>query len=115
MASYTQLVNNAGDGMVKPFGPDEGAGIMAHTTISSYCRMIRCFTRRIRPVMTRFASHSNGAVVEDDGLKVVCDMAMIAVDFSYYMRFMFSCSYNTVVANGAISGNAGMIITTILK
>ena len=63
--------------------------------------------------MAGLASSGNRAVVKDNGLEIVHDMTRITFTLSRDMRLVFACGHDTVVADTATSGNAGMIISAV--
>ena len=82
MAGFTGFANYASDGVVESISPGKRTSVVAHTAISGYYGMGWRFTRCIRSVMAGGAFNCDGAVVENNGQKIICDMTMVAVDVS---------------------------------
>jgi hypothetical protein len=54
-------------------------------------------------------------MVKDNGLKIIDDMTQITFTVSRNMPLMFARGHDTVVADTATSGNAGMIISAVCR
>ena len=63
--------------------------------------------------MAGLACRGDGAVIKDNGLKIIHDMTRITFFVRRDMRLMFASGHNTVVANAATSGNASMIVSAV--
>lgn len=74
VAGFTQLVYDAGDGVVETFRPGEGAGIVAHAAIGGRRGVVCCSARRISSVMAGLTIAGDAAVIENDGLKIIHNM-----------------------------------------
>jgi hypothetical protein len=63
--------------------------------------------------MASFACCGDGAVIKDNGLKIIHNMARVTFFVCRNMCRMFACGDNTVVAGATTSGNASMIVSSV--
>ena len=113
VAGSAQLVLDTGDGVIETIGPGEGAGVVTHAAIVGDGGMIGYFARRGRAVVTGLTRGRYGAVVENDGEKIIHDVTQVTGIAGDDMSVFLTGGDYTVVANFAILGNACVVITAV--